>query len=83
MGSDLVHLHLADGAATANKTSAPGSNKTHLLTGGCIARHCSGLTQVLVVTTSVRMIDGVHADTLHLGEDLLESGILVEQQTSL
>lgn len=29
------------------------------------------------------MVDGVHADTLHLGEDLLQPGILVEQQTSL
>jgi hypothetical protein len=38
---------------------------------------------MLVVTTSVRMIDGVHSDSLHLREDLLESGVLVEEQTSL
>jgi hypothetical protein len=38
---------------------------------------------VLVVTTSVRMVHGVHSDTLHLGEDLLEPGVLVEQQTGL
>lgn len=38
---------------------------------------------MLVVTSSVRMVDGVHTNTLHLREDLLESGILVEQQTGL
>lgn len=38
---------------------------------------------MLVVTTSVGMVDGVHADTGHLGESLSLSLELVEKHTSL
>ena len=43
----------------------------------------SWLTQMLVVTSSVGMVDGVHSHSLDLGEVLLESGVLVVEGTSL
>ena len=38
---------------------------------------------MLVVTTSVGMVDGVHSDTSNLGESLSESLVFVEQISGL
>jgi len=48
---------------TAQTTSAAGSNETNLLAGRGIAANCRGLADVLMATTSVRMIHGVHGHT--------------------
>ncbi|KAI3485285.1 hypothetical protein L1887_51398 [Cichorium endivia] len=58
--SDLGVLGL-DG--TADKTGAAGGDETDLLTGGGEAGAGGGLADVLVVTTTVRVVDGVHSHT--------------------
>lgn len=55
-----------DHACTAQATSAAGSNETDLLARGCPAGHSGSVTNVLVVTTSVGMLNGVHGHTTHL-----------------
>lgn len=55
-----------DSAGTTQATSAAGSNETDLLAGWCPAGHSGGVTNVLVVTTTVGMLHGVHAHTTHL-----------------
>ena len=68
---------------TPYKTSSPGCDQTHLLTSGSESVDGSGFTQVLVVTTTVGVVHGVHADTGDLGESLSLSLKLVEEHTSL
>ena len=46
-----------------NPTYPASSNKTDFLTGDGLARDGRGLSDVLVVTTTVRVIDGVHGNT--------------------
>jgi hypothetical protein len=52
---------------TTEQTSSPGGNKTGFLTVGGVAGDGRGLTDMLVVTTTVRVIDGVHGNTTSLG----------------
>ena len=54
-------------AATADDTGSSGGNETDLLTVGGIASDRGGVTNVLMVTTTVRMLDGVHRHTSHSG----------------
>lgn len=58
-----------DHAGTAQATSAASSNETDLLAGGSIAGHSGGVANVLVVTTTVGMLHGVHGHTTHLRMD--------------
>ena len=55
-----------DDACTTETTGAAGSNKTDLLSGGSVAGHGGGVTNVLVVTTTVGMLHRVHGHTTHL-----------------
>lgn len=55
-----------DHGCTAQATSAAGSNETDLLARGCPAGHGGGVTNVLVVTTTVGMLHWVHGHTTHL-----------------
>lgn len=55
-----------DCAGTAQATSAAGSNETDLLARGGPAADSGSVTNVLVVTTTVGMLHGVHAHTTHL-----------------
>ncbi len=68
---------------TSDETCSSGSDKTDLLTWRGKSADSSGLTQVLVVTTSVGMIDRVHSHTTNSWESLSESLKLVEESTSL
>jgi hypothetical protein len=52
---------------TTEETSAASSNETSLLTLGGVTGDGRGFTNVLVVTTTVWMIDGVHSNTTSLG----------------
>lgn len=58
---------LLDLLRTAEETSAASSNKTNLLTWNCTTRNGRGLTDVLVVTTTMRVIYGVHGHTTSAG----------------
>ena len=52
-------------ACTANATSAACSNKTDLGTRGCVAGHGRGVTNVLMVTTTMRVIHGLRTHTVN------------------
>jgi hypothetical protein len=53
--------------STTQQTRPPGGNETGLLSLGGVPRDGRGLTDMLVVTTTVRVIDGVHGNTTSLG----------------
>jgi hypothetical protein len=62
---------------TTEQTSSASGNETSLLTLGGVAGDRRGLTDMLVVTTTVRMIDGVHSNTTSLGPGVALDGELV------
>jgi len=53
--------------ASAQATRAAGRHQTDLLTGDGVPLDSGGVTDVLMVTTSVRVLNGVHRHTSHLG----------------
>jgi len=69
--------------ATAQQTSSAGGNQTDLLTSRSIASDSGSLTNMLVVTTTVRMVYGVHGNTTSSGPAVTLSLVLVEGTTSL
>lgn len=52
---------------TTQQTRPPRSNKTRLLSLGRVSRDGRGFTDMLVVTTTVGVVDGVHGNTTGLG----------------
>jgi hypothetical protein len=65
-------LLLNDGLlSTSDETGSSGGDETTLLSSGGISSHGSGVTNVLMVTTTMRMLDGVHSDTSNSGPVLL------------
>lgn len=54
---------LDDLLGTSDEASSAGGNETDLVASGGAAGHGRGVTDVLVVTTTVRMLDRVHGDT--------------------
>jgi hypothetical protein len=69
--------------STTKETRAASSNKTSLLTGNSVSADGRGLTNVLVVTTTVRVIDGVHGNTTSLGPAVTLDLVLVVGVTGL
>ena len=63
----LVHLGESDNTATADDTGSTGGNETSLLTARGVSSDGRGVTDVLMVTTTVRMLDGVHSNTSNSG----------------
>lgn len=59
-------LLVEDLGGTLEATSTAGSNETDLLAGGCVPSHSRGVTDMLVVTTTVGMFYRVHGHTTHL-----------------
>ena len=53
---------------TANTTSAPGSNETDLPARGSVTTDGRGLTDVLMVTSSVRMVNGLKIEIKNKGK---------------
>jgi len=80
---DHSSLLVLDLEATANETSAAGSNKTSLLTDGAITTAGRGVTNMLLVTTTVGMVDGVHSNTTDAGVVVLLGVTLPPGGTSL
>jgi len=54
-------------ATTTEETGSSGSDETTLLTARGISTGSSGVTNVLMVTTTVRMFNGVHGNTSDTG----------------
>ena len=63
--SDLLLVGL-DLGGTLEATSAAGGDETDLLAGGAVATHGRGVTNVLMVTTTMGMLHRVHGHTTNL-----------------
>lgn len=80
----LVRLKSSSGGAgTTDLTGSAGSNKTSLLTCGGGSGQGSGVTNMLLVTTTVGMLDGVHSDTSNSGPSVSLGLVLPCGSTSL
>jgi len=53
-------------AGTSEETSSSGSNETNLATRGSVTGYCGGLTNMLMVTTTMGMLYRVHSNTSYL-----------------
>ena len=63
---------------TTEQTSSSGSNETGLLTLGSVSGDSRGFTDVLMVTTTVGMVDRVHGNTTSLWPRItLHSGLVL------
>ena len=62
---------------TAEKTCSSGSNETGLLTLSSVSRNCRGFADMLMITTTVRMVDRVHGNTTGLGPGVALDGELM------
>lgn len=69
--------------ATSATTGSAGSDETHLLAGRAVATHGAGLPKMLMVTTTMRMVDRVHGHTLHVGPATSFRLVLVVRVTGL
>ena len=58
-------------AASTDNTGSLGGDKTTLLSAGSVSSGGRGVTDVLMVTTTVRMLDRVHSNTSNSGPVLL------------
>jgi len=54
---------LDDLSASPDKTGSSGCNKTDFLTSGLVTTSCGWVTNMLMVTTTMRMFDWVHSNT--------------------
>lgn len=59
-------LGITDLTFTAETSSAAGCDETDLLSCGCHALDSRCMTNVLVVTSTVRVLNGVHGHTTNL-----------------
>ena len=81
IGSSVCSVVLLnDLSGSSNETSSSGSNETDLSTSGGISSDGRGVTDMLVVTTTMRMLDGVHSNTSNSGPvvslgSVLEPGV--------
>jgi hypothetical protein len=78
LGRDITDL-----LGTTEETSTAGSNETDLLTSGGESGDSGSVTNVLMVTTTMRMVDGVHGDTTSDGPAVTLSLVLVVGTTGL
>jgi len=84
MTFELVRLIFLGGRlATSQSTGSTRSNKTDLTTVRRISSDCGGLTDVLMVTTTVWMLDWVHRNTTHLRPVVSLHLVLVVRTTRL
>ena len=65
--SILVCLSSSCSGLTSKTTSPPSSNKTNLLSRRSIPANSTGMPDVLVVTTTMRMLYRIHSNTTNLG----------------
>merc|ERR1719401_555417 len=64
--------------AAAQDTGAARGDEADLLPGARLARDGGGVAHVLVITTAVRVLDGVHRRTAHLRPAIALDTVLVE-----
>lgn len=64
-------------------TTSTGSDETNFLTSRAIPSDSGGLSDVLVVTTTMGVLDGVHSNTTSLGPGVAFHPVLEERATGL
>jgi hypothetical protein len=67
VASSSLLLNLEILSTTSDETGSSGGHETSLLTAGSVSRDGRGVTDVLLVTTTMRMVDGVHSNTSNSG----------------
>ena len=65
--SSSLLLNLEILSTTSNETGSSGGHETSLLTAGSVSGDGRGVTDVLLVTTTMGMVDGVHSNTSNSG----------------
>lgn len=81
--SCLFIIESLDISASSNGTGSSGGNETDLSTRGSVSADGRGNTDVLLVTTTEGMVNGVHGDSSNSRPSLSESLHLVINSTSL
>ena len=66
-GNRSVLLLEKELAASSDGAGSLGGNKSRLLTARSVSSGSRGVTNVLMVTTTMRMLDGVHGNTSNSG----------------
>merc|ERR1719315_470680 len=79
----LILPVLVHDLSSPDPTSPPGSNQTDLATSTCSSLHSGGLSNMLVVTSSVGMLHRVHSNTTHLWPAVSLDLVLVVASASL
>lgn len=79
----LVSLGSSSSSLAPKTTSSPCGNKTNLLARRSITADSRGMTNVLVVTSSMRMLNRVHGHTTHLRPAVPLDAVLVVGIASL
>jgi len=74
---------LNNNASTAETTSTAGGNKTDLLSRRGVAGNSRGVADVLMVTSSVRVLNGVHGNTANNGPAVALGLVLIVRATGL
>ncbi len=65
--SSSLLLNLEILSTSSNETGSSGGNETSLLTARSVSGDGGGVTDVLLVTTTMRVIHGVHGNTSNSG----------------
>jgi len=79
VNQSLVGLGSDSGlGSTTDLTSASSSDETGLLTSGASSGHGRWVTNMLLVTTTVGMVDGVHSNTSDTGPSVSLGLVLPE-----
>ncbi len=73
---------VCDCAGTTDLTSSSGSDETDFLTWWGSSGNGRGVTNVLLVTTTVGMVDGVHCNTSNLGPSVSLCSVLKVSRSS-
>lgn len=78
-----AHLYFVSSHRSSNAASSTGGNLSGLGTGRAVTSDCTGLTHVLLVTSSVRVIHRVHGNTSDLGPLVSLDSVFVESTAGL
>ena len=78
-----MRLHLVSAHGSSEAASAAGSNLSDLGASRAVSLDGTGLTHVLLVTTTVRVVNGVHRYSTHSGPLVSLRPVLVERTAGL
>jgi len=78
------HLHFLSNTSVTSKTTSPTSgDKTNLLTSRCVSLDSGSVTDMLMITTTMGMLYGIHSNTTNLGPGVPLGLVLMVSTSSL